>query len=275
MARRLIVKIDEELCNGCGQCVPACAEGALRIIGGKARLVSDALCDGLGACLGDCPEGAITLEDRGAEAFSEKAVATNEATNEAGKAPAALGCPGSGVISLPMSGAGVAAMSPGGTAAGGPVRSVSPPPAPGAAGSAIRGAAPDGKASSGPPLASALRHWPVQLHLLPPQAPFLRGAHLLLAADCTAFAVGDFHARYLEGRALAIACPKLDHGREDYLQKLVAMIDGAGIMSLTVLVMQVPCCGGLMALAREALTRATRQVELRTVVVDLQGRAIA
>ena len=203
MAKRSIVRIDEEKCTGCGVCVPACAEGAIRIVDGKARLVADNLCDGLGACLGDCPEGAITIEERDADEYDEAAVA----------------------------------------AAG--------------------------------PQASELRQWPVQLHLVSPRAPYFQGADLLLAADCTAFAMGDFHSKHLKGKALAIACPKLDDGQDAYLEKLVALIDEAKVNTITVLVMEVPCCGGLQRLVEEALSRASRKVPLKRVLVSLQGEVIA
>jgi NAD-dependent dihydropyrimidine dehydrogenase PreA subunit len=253
MAIRKIVRIDERLCNGCGICVPACAEGAIRIVDGKARLVSENLCDGLGACLGDCPEGAITIEEREADAFDEAAVQVHlagpESTapgEEAPRPPAPLphgrgagGCPGSRVLQFAAS----------------PLESAAPGPAP---------AQP-----------SALRQWPVQLHLVPPGAPYFQGAEVLLAADCTAFAVGDFHARFLRGKALAVACPKLDQGQEIYLRKLTALIDEAGIDTLTVLVMEVPCCSGLVALAREAAARADREVPVKRIVVGVRGDVLA
>jgi NAD-dependent dihydropyrimidine dehydrogenase PreA subunit len=262
MAMRKIVRIDEDLCNGCGQCVPSCAEGAIQIIDGKARLVGENLCDGLGACLGDCPEGAITIEEREAEEFDETAVERHLAgmkkpapEAEAGSAtpaplaampaghhhgPAGGGCPGSRMMQF--------------------------------ASAAERGRAAPDEASAGQP--SELRQWPIQLHLVPPMAPYFQGAHVLLAADCTAFAAGDFHARFLRGKALAVACPKLDQGQEAYLQKLVALFDQARIDTLTVLVMQVPCCAGLVALAREAAARAQRKVPIKQVVVGVQGELL-
>jgi NAD-dependent dihydropyrimidine dehydrogenase PreA subunit len=200
MPKRSIVKIDEEKCTGCGECVPSCAEGAIQIIDGKARLKADNLCDGLGACLGDCPAGAITIEEREAEAFDE--------------APTGL-------------------------------------------------------------QPSELRQWPVQLHLVSPHAPYFAGADLLLAADCTAFAMGDFHGRHLKGKALAIACPKLDGGQDVYLEKLVALIDEALVNTVTVMIMEVPCCGGLLELARAAAAKASRKVPVKRVLVGLQGNVIA
>jgi NAD-dependent dihydropyrimidine dehydrogenase PreA subunit len=255
MAIRKIVRIDERLCNGCGQCVPACAEGAIRIVDGKARLVSENLCDGLGACLGDCPEGAISIEERQADAFDQAVVqaylagpgppaprkAAPRPPDPLPHGPGADGCPGSRVLQF-----------------------------------AAAADAPGAKArESALPQPSTLRRWPVQLHLVPPAAPYFQGAEVLLAADCTAFAVGDFHARFLQGKALAVACPKLDQGQEIYLRKLVALIDEAGIDTLTVLVMEVPCCSGLVALAREAAGRATRKVPVKRIVVDVRGDVLA
>ena len=215
--KRTIIRIDRELCNGCGLCVQGCHEGALQMIDGKAVLVSDQYCDGLGACIGDCPVGAITLEEREAEPYDEKAVMQRAKT-------------------------------------------CSPP--------SISFA--EGKNSE-----NTLAQWPIQLHLLSPQAPFLCNAHLLLAADCVAFAMSAFHVDHLQGKRLAIACPKLDTNKEIYVEKLAAMIDGSHIQTLTVMMMEVPCCGGLLKLAQMALSRAQRKIPLKTVVVSLQGAIVA
>jgi ferredoxin len=235
MAFREIIRIDEERCDGCGLCVPACAEGAIALVDGKARLVSESFCDGLGACLGHCPQGAITIERIEAGPFDEVAVARHLARPTAPETlPVALAaCPGSREFSF---------------------EAHAPVPA-----------------GSDAPRPSTLRQWPVQLHLVSPAAPYFRGADVLLAADCVAYAVGDFHRDHLAGRSLAIACPKLDAHQETYLEKLVALIDGAGIASLTVMVMEVPCCGGLVRLAAEAAARASRRVPLRTAVVGVRG----
>jgi ferredoxin len=261
MAVRDLIRIDEALCDGCGQCVPACAEGAIAIIDGKAKLVSDVYCDGMGACLGHCPQGAITIEQVEARPFDEAAVvqhlaAARPASPEgprpraaAASAPSHLAdeqpqhagsCPGSRTLDFRSQ----------------------PQPYPREA------------AAPGTEQPSALRQWPVQLHLLSPAAPFFRGADVLLAADCVAFAVGDFHAAHLADHALAIACPKLDVQQESYREKLTAMIDHAGIASLTVMIMQVPCCGGLAQLALQAAARASRTVPMRYVVVGVQGDVI-
>jgi NAD-dependent dihydropyrimidine dehydrogenase PreA subunit len=243
MAVREIVRIDEDKCTGCGDCVPSCAEGALQIVDGKAKLIAENLCDGLGACLGHCPEDAIIVERREADEFDEEAVEEHLQHQRADKprpqpapmAPISGGCPGSRVMQT-----------------------------------APR---PDGDTARAP-AASQLTQWPVQLHLVPPTAPFFQGADVVLAADCVAFAMGDFHDRLLKGRALAVACPKLDQGQEMYLEKLTAMIDDARINTLTVAIMQVPCCGGLVRLAMMAAGDAERHVPIKMVRVGLQGEVL-
>ncbi len=246
MAVRKVVKIDEELCDGCGECVPSCAEGAIQIIGGKARLLADNLCDGLGACLGDCPQGAITVEEREADEFDEDAVEKHlskmppNLDTPVADSPPACSCPGSRVMNFQDA--------PGGSPVGGGTIQTDQP--------------------------SALRQWPIQLHLVPPTAPYFQGANVLLAADCTAFAVADFHAKHLAGRALAIACPKLDQGQDSYLEKLVSMIDDANIDTLTVMVMEVPCCAGLFSLAVKAVELAKRKIPVKRLVVGIRGDII-
>jgi NAD-dependent dihydropyrimidine dehydrogenase PreA subunit len=249
MAVREVVKIDEELCDGCGLCVPSCAEGAIQIIDGKARLISDNLCDGLGACLGDCPQGAITVDKREADEFDEAAV-----EEHLSKAKESETMPKTETPHTPSS---IHAPGHGGGCPGARMLQFNDGPA----------------AESTPtgPQPSALRQWPVQLHLVPPMAPYFQGADLLLAADCTAFAMADFHSKHLNGKSLAVACPKLDQSQEIYLDKLVAMIDQAQINTLTVMIMEVPCCGGLAHLAQEAAARATRKVPVKKMVVGLRG----
>lgn len=202
--KRTVIKIDEDLCNGCGDCVTGCHEGALQLVNGKAVLVSDIYCDGLGDCIGECPVGAISFEEREADPYDEAAVMERLALRET------------------------------------------------------------------QPQASQLTHFPVQLHLVNPQAAVFAGADLLLAADCTAFASGEFHSRFLKGKALAIACPKLDH-TDAYTAKLVEMIDGAKINTLTVLIMEVPCCSGLLRIARMAQEQARRNVPLKVIVLSVRG----
>jgi len=260
MTIRQIIEIDQTLCNGCGDCITACAEGAIELIDGKATLVKDVYCDGLGACIGHCPQGALQVIERESEAFDEVAVHSRleqlrghgtspPASRRQGAAdiplhaehatsPAGGGCPGSRTLSF------------------GSVRD--------------RGSAPETDTER----PSRLGQWPVQLHLLPPVAPFLEDADLLLAADCVAYSVGGFHERFLQGRALAIACPKLDSHQEIYLDKLTQMIDRGGIRSLTVMIMEVPCCGGLRHLALLAAERAGRSIPVHCLVVGIRGEVL-
>lgn len=251
MALRNIIQIDEDLCDGCGECVPSCAEGALRVIDGKARLVSDVLCDGLGACLGECPTGALTVIQRQATEFDEAAVAAHVMAASDPRASAVKPVRPSHASQLPHSGCPSAEVRMFPLVDKTP-RGVPQPP-------------------SSPASGSKLRQWPVQLHLVPPTAAFFQGRHVLLAADCVPVAVGDFHASFLDGRGLAIACPKLDQQLDVYVQKLAAMIDQAGILSLTVAIMEVPCCGGLVRLAEQALAAASRTVPLRLVKIGIRG----
>ncbi|HYD39236.1 MAG TPA: 4Fe-4S dicluster domain-containing protein [Anaeromyxobacter sp.] len=242
---RKVVRIDEERCDGCGDCVPSCAEGAIAIVDGKARLASDVLCDGLGACLGECPRGAISIEEREAEAFDEAAVARHlgraPAPHGAPAAPAPAACPGSAPRTLPRRGLAV----------------VSEPAGP-AARAGARGA-------------GALAHWPVQLRLVPVGAPFLAGADLLVAADCVPFAYPSFHAELLAGRAVVVGCPKLDD-LPAYADKLTAILGRPdGPVRVTVARMEVPCCAGITAAAQHAAARAGRDVPVREVVVGVDG----
>jgi ferredoxin len=246
---REIVRIDEDKCDGCGLCVPACAEGAIQIIDGKAKLLADNLCDGLGACLGHCPQDAIIIEKRAADEFDEEAV--DHHLKEIGRPP------------LPHHPAPAAQASPAHAHGGGGCPSARlmnfAPKAPAGAAADEAGARP-----------SELRQWPVQMHLVPPTAPFLQGADLLLAADCAAFAYADFHKDLLKGKALLIGCPKLDDGQA-YLQKLTAMLRQNEIKRLTVLHMEVPCCTGLVMIARQAVAESGKDVPLETIRVGIQG----
>jgi NAD-dependent dihydropyrimidine dehydrogenase PreA subunit len=252
MAVREVIEIDEDLCDGCGDCVTACAEGAIAIIDGKARLISDVYCDGFGACLGECPQGAISIIHREAEAFDEAAVAQHlerqQQTDDRHR-------PGP---ALPMAGGSHGSSS-----------------CPGAQARAWDAAAPTRSDEPTTPGVSQLRQWPIQLHLVPPTAPFFHDVDVLLAADCVAYAVGGFHGNFLNGRGLAFACPKLDSHQEIYLQKLVSMIDDAEIRSLDVMVMEVPCCSGLVRLAQQAAGQARRSVPVRCRVVGVQGAILA
>jgi Pyruvate/2-oxoacid:ferredoxin oxidoreductase delta subunit len=253
---RKIVKIDEDKCNGCGLCVPSCAEGAIQIIDGKARLVADKLCDGLGACLGDCPLDAITMIEREADEFDETAV--EEHLKEQAPIPAAHVRP--------------AHAAPAGGCPSSQVRSFAAPVAGGCPSARLMSIdRPAGEAApAGAPAPSRLAQWPIQLHLVPPTAPFLREADVLLAADCAPFAYANFHEELLKGKALLIACPKLDNAAP-YLDKLVAMIQQSQVRSLTVVHMEVPCCTGLIHLARQAIAQSGRDIPLQTVRIGIRG----
>jgi NAD-dependent dihydropyrimidine dehydrogenase PreA subunit len=250
---RDVVMINEELCDGCGQCIPACHEGALRIVGGKARLVSDVLCDGMGACLGHCPRGAIRVERREAAAFDEAEVARTAAPTGAkptcptAKAPTGAkahggGCPGSRFAQFDRA---AEAHKP----------------------------APHEAAASGSRQPSALEHWPVQLNLLSPAAPVLRGARLLVAADCVPVACGEFHERLLRGRAVVIGCPKFDDVA-GYAEKLAEMIARNNLSEIVVARMEVPCCGGIVAAVLAARRQAGVNVRVTEVVVSTRGEII-
>lgn len=245
MPTRKVVQIDDTLCNGCGMCVHSCAEGAIQIVDGKARLVSDIYCDGLGACLGECPQGAITIVEREAAAFDEAAAHRHVAQlrqPEAAVAASGGGCPGSRVQDLRLN------VLPAGT-----------PP------TSTRHD--DEKAPEAP---SALTNWPIQLRLVPPGAPFLQGADVLLVSDCVPFALADFHERYLQGRPVLIACPKLDN-TQPYVEKLAAIFQLASIRSLTVVHMEVPCCLGMMRIAQTARQASSIDVPLNEVVISTRG----
>ena len=268
---REIITIDRETCNGCGQCVPNCPEGAIQMIDGKARLISDLFCDGLGACIGECPVGAITIEKREAEPYDERRVMENivlqgpnvikahldhlEHHGETGYLETALRVLHEKGIEPPAAKREAHAHHAG---------------CPGSRMREIDTTARETEAQTGT-RASMLAQWPVQLHLVPPRAPYFKNAELLLSADCVAYSVGDFHKDHLNGRALAIACPKLDTGQDVYLDKLTAMIDEGGLSSITVMTMEVPCCRGLLQLAVQAVERAERKIPVNWVNVSVEG----
>jgi ferredoxin len=276
--KRKIISIDEEKCNGCGNCIPGCPEGAIQMIDGKARLISDLFCDGLGACLGECPEGAITIEEREAEPYEEKKVIANIVPqgknvvaahlmhlrdhNELEYLRLALEYLRENHIENPLEEMKTMNMN---AHEGG---------CPGSRSMEFAGNRPAMTEESEWNRPSQLTHWPIQLHLLSPTAAQYQGKDVLLAADCVPFAMGDFHKDCLKGKSLAIACPKLDEGQEVYLEKLTAMIDQSKINTLQVMIMQVPCCGGLLRLAQEAAARATRKVPVKCTVVSLQGEVL-
>jgi NAD-dependent dihydropyrimidine dehydrogenase PreA subunit len=289
---REIVKIDEEKCNGCGLCVPNCHEGALQIIDGKARLISELMCDGLGACLGHCPEGAITIENREAESYDEELVIAQmvksgkntvfahlkhlqeheeteylkQATNWLKTNPESLPFSISEVHEL-LHGSKkqlIEKQEPGCGCAGSAPQSFS-------AALGIKMISTTGKTA---PMPSELTHWPVQMHLINPAAAYFQDADLLVAADCVAFAHGDFHRTFLNGKKLVIACPKLDQSKETYIQKLIRLVDEAKVNTITVAIMEVPCCGGLVQMVRQAAALSHRRVPVKVIVVSIRGEII-
>ncbi len=275
--KRKIVRIDEEKCDGCGLCVSACAEGAIELVDGKARLVSDVYCDGLGACIGDCPQDAITIEEREAEAFDEEAVMERlRALQGAGAAEPMVDAshpgpvPIPGVLVPPADGLEPAGHGHGhghghGAACpGSALRTFDEPPpfdvpSSGAAESASRA-----------PAVSRLGHWPVQIMLVPPHAPFLRGADLLVCADCVPFVVPDFHERYLAGRAVLVGCPKLDD-LAYYHEKLAHIVAVARPARVTVLRMEVPCCGGIAQASLRAVQGAGLGTPVEVHTIGVRG----
>ncbi|MFH1080545.1 MAG: 4Fe-4S binding protein [Pseudomonadota bacterium] len=238
--KRKIIRIDEEKCNGCGLCVPACAEGAIAIAGGKARLVAEKYCDGLGACLGECPRDALTLIESKVEAFDQEAAETHVMAPKTSLLPEApsmpCGCPSTLMQIFP------AAVSCD------------------KAGLSI--------AQNRPP--SALSHWPVQIRLVPPAAPFLKNADLLIAADCTPVAYAGFHRDFLAGKAVLMGCPKFDDVPV-YVEKFTEIFCRNPIKSVTVLVMEVPCCRGLPAIVQKAMAQSGRKIPLSIVIISLHG----
>jgi ferredoxin len=275
MAKRKIVKIDEEKCNGCGLCIPNCPEGAIQIIDGKARLVSDIFCDGLGACLRHCPQEAITTEEREAEPYNEKKTMENiikcgENTiiahlkhlkdhGETGYYNEALEfLEEKGIeVDFEKESKDEKMQSHVSSCPGAQMRDFSDEKKETVEESGSRG--------------SQLRQWPVQLHLVPPYAPYFKDKDVLLVADCVGYSLADFHKDYLKGRSLSIACPKLDSNQEIYLDKLTKLIDGANINTLTVMTMEVPCCSGLLGLAKKAAEKASRKIPIKSIIVGIKG----
>jgi NAD-dependent dihydropyrimidine dehydrogenase PreA subunit len=261
--KRKIIEIDRKLCDGCGQCTTACAEGALELDGeGKAVLVRDIYCDGLGACLDVCPTGALKVVEKDASAYDEDATASHVEATRGREAVAGVHRTGR-VIASPAARPGPARHSgcPGSMA-----RSFTPTGgAPSPRGQVPAAAAPSSRAPS------ELGHWPIQLHLVSPAAPYFRECDLLVAADCTAFALGSFHQDLLRGKALVIACPKLDRV-EGYVEKLAELIASNTVYSITVAIMEVPCCSGLRRIVEEAIERSGKSIAARIVVVGMDGQ---
>ena len=233
---RKIIHIDEDKCNGCGACANACHEGAIGMVNGKAKLLRDDYCDGMGDCLPECPTGAITFVEREAAAYDEAAVQAAKQAKARPMTPPPGGCPGSRIQQL--------------------LRNDPPaPPAP----------------SSGPQ-PSQLRQWPVQIKLAPIKAPYFQGAKLLIAADCTAYAYASFHQEFMRGKVTLIGCPKLDS--IDYSEKLTEIIRGNDIQSVTIVRMEVPCCGGLEMAARKALQTSAKFIPWQVVTISIDGRLL-
>ncbi len=243
---RKIIKIDEELCNGCGECVPSCAEGALEIIDGKACVIADIYCDGLGACLGECPTGALTIEERTADEFDEHAVEKMLAEKKSEAAP-----PAEHRV-LPMAGGGC------------PSARMMQSFAPAGAG---------GPAAAGEPAESALSHWPVQIMLVPPTAPFLKGADLLVLADCVPVAFPTLHRDFLQGKRVMMGCPKFDN-TEAYIDKFAQICQQSGIRSITSVVMEVPCCAALPVIVKKGMERACAKIPMEEVVISVRGKIL-
>ena len=235
--KRKIIRIDQERCNGCGACAKACHEGAIEIINGKAELVREHFCDGLGDCLPECPTGAISFEEREAPAYDEKAVkeAQEKVFLKNQAASKHTGCPGAKSMQIQ------------------------------------RPTAPEtGIPAPNPGQMSALRNWPVQIKLAPVSAPYFNGAKLLIAADCTAYAYASFHQDFIRNKLTLIGCPKLD--QVDYSEKLTAIIQGNDIQSVTIVRMEVPCCGGLEMAAKKALQNSGKFIPWQVVTISIDGK---
>ena len=239
---RKIIKIDEELCDGCGLCVPDCAEGSLQNVDGKAKLVADNLCDGLGACLGACPTGALQIIEREADDFDEEAVEEflkNMAETEKTQAPVSK-CPSAQIHTLtPQT----------------PCQAANKP------------------AMGAPAGSSALGHWPVQIRLIPATAPFLKDADLLIVADCAPVAYPAFHQDFLQGKVVMMGCPKFDD-QQSYIDKFADIFRTASIKSINMLIMEVPCCGSMKTIINEALKRAGRDFQVNEHVISVRGELL-
>ena len=253
-AKRKIIKIDEEKCDGCGLCIPSCPEGALQIIDGKAKLVKEQFCDGLGACLGDCPTGALTVEEEEVEQYDEEGVIGHIREQSPELLEKHLAHLKQHAHELPQhhSHQGISSC-PSAKMLHWEKRE--------------EGAREKARADS------ELRQWPIQLHLVPPSAPYFKNADLILGADCVPFAYPNFHADFLKGKAVAIGCPKLDDS-EAYIDKLAQIVKIAAIKSIKVVHMEVPCCYGLVHIAQEAIKRSGKDIPLKTVNIGIRGEIL-
>lgn len=241
--KRKIVKIDENKCNGCGLCISACHEGALQLVDGKARLVSESYCDGLGNCLPECPTGAITIEEREAEAFDEAAIMKNMAQKTPAQAPVHQhphtgGCPGSRAMFIRREPAETKPVA----------------------------------AAEAQKPQSELRQWPCQIKLVPANAPYFQDAHLLVVADCTAYAYANIHQDFMKNKITIIGCPKLDEG--DYSEKLTDILSLNNIKSITVLRMEVPCCGGIVNAVKNAMINSGKLIPWQVIIIGTDGTII-
>jgi NAD-dependent dihydropyrimidine dehydrogenase PreA subunit len=271
---RKIVKIDEDKCDGCGLCIPNCAEGALQVIDGKARLISDLFCDGLGACIGHCPKDAIEIIERESEPYDEKKVMKSIVKggenvikahllhlldhDETGYFKEAISYLKENNLRIPE------------------LHNANNNHAHSCPGSRQVEILPEINESTNNTtrLKSQLKQWPVQFHLMNPRAGYLKNADLLIAADCTAFVSANFHEDFLKGKSLVIACPKLDSNKESYMEKLQVMIEETGISSLTILIMEVPCCGGLVHLAQQTMELSERKIPLKVIIMSIKGETL-
>ncbi len=236
---RKIIEIDDELCNGCGNCVTGCAEGALQIINGKAKVVSETFCDGLGACLGECPTGALKIVEREAPPFDEEAVKKHLVKSQEATMP--CGCPSAHIQIFDKPSACAEANKP--------------------------------KHFENVPEESALTHWPIQIKLIPAGAPFLKGGDLLVLADCTAVAFPTLHRDLMQGKVVMMGCPKFDDVQE-YVQKFADIFKTAGIRSVTVVVMEVPCCSSMPLIVKKGMEAANVKVPLKEIVLSLRGKIL-
>jgi NAD-dependent dihydropyrimidine dehydrogenase PreA subunit len=234
---RKIIEIDEELCDGCGQCVPSCAEGALEIVDGKAKVLSDKMCDGLGACLGECPTGALRVIEREADEFDEEAVEAFLAKKEHDeKQNMACGCPSTQIQTFV------------------PIESHPETP-------------------TSPATESALSHWPVQIRLIPPKAPFLKGADLLVLADCVSIAYANLHKDLINGKVVMMGCPKFDDA-QSYIHKFTEIFKTAGINSITTVYMEVPCCSGLPMIVKKGLEASGQTIPVTDILISTRGKVL-
>lgn len=267
---RKIIQIDEDKCDGCGLCVPSCAEGAIQVIDGKARLVAEKYCDGLGACLGECPKDALKVVDAEVDAFNEEAAKEHVRKTKEGTAAHPHG-PAAVMHTAREHGPGLHMAGAEQTMACGCPSTLMQSFAPQIPQTACEKAnIPVARPSSG---LSALTHWPVQITLVPPTAPFLRGADLLVASDCTPFAYPRFHDELLRGKTLLVGCPKLDDV-EGYVKKFAAIFATAAIRSVTVVVMEVPCCQGLPVIVGKGMAQAGKSVPIEVVTISVRGEML-